>query len=78
MLIVVTTYSGNLVAFLTFPQIENPVNTLNDLLKLKDSMSWGYIGGTILQEYFKVRMGTEGCLCVCIRTSVCLFVCLCF
>ncbi|KAK8399557.1 hypothetical protein O3P69_003545 [Scylla paramamosain] len=51
-LIVVTTYSGNLVAFLTFPQIENPVNTLDDLLKLKDTMSWGYIGGTILDEYF--------------------------
>ncbi|XP_076061279.1 ionotropic receptor 93a-like [Oratosquilla oratoria] len=52
-LVVVTTYSGNLVAFLTFPQIENPVNNLEDLVKSKDSMTWGYLGGTVLEEYFK-------------------------
>lgn len=55
-LIVVTTYSGNLVAFLTFPKIENPVSTLDDLLKTKDVMTWGYIGGTILEDYFTVRL----------------------
>ena len=53
-LIVVTTYSGNLVAFLTFPQIENSVSSLDDLIKAKDEMTWGYIGGTVLEDYFKV------------------------
>ncbi|XP_063599998.1 ionotropic receptor 93a-like [Penaeus indicus] len=51
-LIVVTTYSGNLVAFLTFPKIENAVSSLDDLLRVKDSMTWGYIGGTVLEDYF--------------------------
>nr|AGJ51190.1 olfactory ionotropic receptor IR93a [Panulirus argus] len=55
-LIVVTTYSGNLVAFLTFPQIENPVSSLDDLLKMRDSMTWGYIGGTVLEDYFQDAM----------------------
>ncbi|KAK7084680.1 hypothetical protein SK128_009075 [Halocaridina rubra] len=54
-LIVVTTYSGNLVAFLTFPKIENAVSSLDDLLINKDYMSWGYIGGTVLDNYFQVR-----------------------
>ncbi|CAL4102797.1 unnamed protein product, partial [Meganyctiphanes norvegica] len=52
-LIVVTTYSGNLVAFLTFPKIENAVSSLDDLLDNKDSMTWGYKGGTVLEGYFK-------------------------
>ncbi|XP_050723459.1 ionotropic receptor 93a-like [Eriocheir sinensis] len=56
-LIVVTTYSGNLVAFLTFPKIENPVSTLNDLIKAKNVMTWGYIGGTILEDYFAEAEG---------------------
>merc|ERR1712142_592620 len=52
-LIVVTTYSGNLVAFLTFPKIENAVSNLDDILDNKDSMTWGYKGGTVLEGYFK-------------------------
>ncbi|KAF2354013.1 Ionotropic glutamate receptor L-glutamate and glycine-binding domain [Trinorchestia longiramus] len=54
-LIVVTTYSGNLVAFLTFPKVENAVQTLDDLLAAKGSMTWGYLRGTALKEYFQVR-----------------------
>ncbi|XP_068230877.1 ionotropic receptor 93a-like [Palaemon carinicauda] len=56
-LIVVTTYSGNLVAFLTFPKIENAVSTLDDLLKVKDEMSWGYMKGTVLETYFAEAEG---------------------
>ena len=55
-IVVVTTYSGNLVAFLTFPQIENAVSTLDDLVVAQDEMSWGYIKGTVLEEYFKVSL----------------------
>ncbi|XP_018027085.1 ionotropic receptor 93a [Hyalella azteca] len=56
-IIIVTTYSGNLVAFLTFPKLENAVQTLDDLLAARYSMSWGYVGGGALQDYFK---GAEG------------------
>ncbi|XP_066943243.1 ionotropic receptor 93a-like [Macrobrachium rosenbergii] len=56
-LIVVTTYSGNLVAFLTFPKIENAVSTLDDLLHAKDEITWGYIKGTVLETYFAEAEG---------------------
>ena len=43
----VTTYSGNLVAFLTFPRIELPVQSVDDLLTVgvSDGMTWGYMEG---------------------------------
>ena len=39
----VTTYSGNLVAFLTFPRIEQPIQSIDDLLTVgvSDGMTWG-------------------------------------
>lgn len=52
-LVVVTTYSGNLVAFLTFPKIDNPINTIYDLLIHRDTVSWSIIGGTFIEDYFK-------------------------
>ena len=55
MLIIVTTYSGNLVAFLTFPKIENAVQYLDDLLGKADEMTWGYVKGSAMDEQFLVR-----------------------
>ncbi|XP_037067958.1 ionotropic receptor 93a-like [Pollicipes pollicipes] len=52
-LVVVTTYSGNLVAVLTFPRINNPINSLQDLLRFKDDVTWGVQGGTAIASYFK-------------------------
>lgn len=57
--VIVTTYSGNLVAFLTFPQIENAVQTLDNLIENKDRMTWGYVGDSALADYFKVKLTTE-------------------
>ncbi|XP_069953215.1 ionotropic receptor 93a-like isoform X3 [Cherax quadricarinatus] len=56
-LLVVTLYSGNLVAYLTFPKVENPVNTLDDLLNLRHSVTWGYFRGTVLENYFQEATG---------------------
>ena len=55
-MVVVTTYAGNLVAFLTFPQIEFPINTINDLLqKGKDEgITWGLLGGSVIEHYLQV------------------------
>lgn len=55
-LVVVTTYCGNLVAFLTFPKIDIPISTINDLIEHRETVSWGLIKGTYLEEYLKVSM----------------------
>ncbi|XP_044740653.1 ionotropic receptor 93a [Chrysoperla carnea] len=52
-LVVVTTYSGNLVAFLTFPKIDSPINTINDLLTHRDTVTWSILHGTSLEEFLK-------------------------
>lgn len=53
-IIVLTAYSGNLVAFLTFPAYNNPINTLQDLLNNRKSLSWGIIRGTALEDFLRV------------------------
>lgn len=54
-LVVVTTYCGNLVAFLTFPKIETPITTVNQLLNNKMGITWGIRGDTYLQDYMTVN-----------------------
>lgn len=41
----VTTYSGNLVAFLTFPQIEVQLKSIDELLTkgVDEGMTWGIV-----------------------------------
>ena len=53
-LVTVTTYSGNLVAFLTFPRIEAPVNSIRDIVNHKGVDSWGFIAGSVIERYLKV------------------------
>jgi len=53
-IVVLTAYSGNLVAFLTFPTYTNPINTLADLLKYRNSLTWGILRGTALEDFLKV------------------------
>lgn len=50
----VTTYSGNLVAFLTFPKIENPVNSIDDVVKHRGVASWGFMSGSVIEDHLKV------------------------
>lgn len=52
-IVLVTTYCGNLVAFLTFPKIDMQVKTVGELVNAKGTLSWGMREGTYLQEYIK-------------------------
>ncbi|XP_068617506.1 ionotropic receptor 93a [Battus philenor] len=52
-LVVVTTYSGNLVAFLTFPKQEVPVTTIKELLDNKDVYTWSINKGSYLEMELK-------------------------
>lgn len=54
-MVTVTTYSGNLVAFLTFPQIEFPISSIDDLL-LRGSNgvnTWGLLAGSVIESYLE-------------------------
>jgi ionotropic glutamate receptor len=53
-IVTVTTYSGNLVAFLTFPKIESPVNTVDDLTSYRGVNSWGFLEGSVIEDHLKV------------------------
>lgn len=54
-LVIVTTYCGNLVAFLTFPKIDIPVNRVMQLLRNDRGMTWSIRRGTFLEEMLMVR-----------------------
>ena len=43
-------------AFLTFPRIEMPIQTINDLLARgqDDGMSWGLVKDSIIEQYLRV------------------------
>lgn len=47
-----TTYCGNLVAFLTFPRVDVNVKTVGQLVS-QSSLSWGMRSGTYLEEYIR-------------------------
>ena len=53
LMVIVTTYAGNLVAFLTFPQIEFPINNINELIDR--GVTWGLLGGSVIETYLKVN-----------------------
>nr|ALT31632.1 ionotropic receptor 93a [Cnaphalocrocis medinalis] len=52
-LVVVTTYSGNLVAFLTFPKQEIPVTTISELLENRLTYTWSITKGSYLEMELK-------------------------
>ncbi|KAL7015643.1 hypothetical protein ACKWTF_016567 [Chironomus riparius] len=51
-IVLVTTYCGNLVAFLTFPRVDINVKTVGQLVS-QNSLSWGMRSGTYLEEYIR-------------------------
>ncbi|KAK6635692.1 hypothetical protein RUM44_000946 [Polyplax serrata] len=55
-LVIVTTYSGNLVAFLTFPKIDNPITTIHELLLRTGSVTWGFVRGSTIDLRLKNNM----------------------
>ena len=52
-MVVITCYSGNLVAFLTFPQIEFPTNDLEKVLSRHPHITWGFQGDSTIEQYFR-------------------------
>lgn len=50
-IVLVTTYCGNLVAFLTFPKIEIPITTVGQLVGKSGAVSWSTKSGTFLEEF---------------------------
>lgn len=53
-LVVATTYCGNLVAFLTFPKVDIPITTIDELLAHRDSVTWSVSKGSFLESQLKV------------------------
>lgn len=58
MIVVATTYCGNLVAFLTFPQMDTPITTVGKLVKNTKGITWGMQTGTFLIDYLKVSLSS--------------------
>ncbi|XP_059609151.1 ionotropic receptor 93a [Phlebotomus argentipes] len=50
-IVLVTTYCGNLVAFLTFPKIEIPITTIGQLVNKRSFVSWSTKSGSFLEEF---------------------------
>lgn len=53
-LVVVTTYSGNLVAFLTFPKMDKIISNVDQLMERRESLSWGMPEISTLHSILKV------------------------
>lgn len=58
-LVIVTTYCGNLVAFLTFPKMELSVNSVDQLVSETRDYTWSIRGNTYLEKYLKVGRSTS-------------------
>lgn len=53
-MVVVATYSGSLVAFLTFPRMEPAIETVDDLLVRRAELTWSIPGGSFLEDFLIV------------------------
>ena len=51
-MVIVGTYCGNLIAFLTVTKYNPPFNTVKEMLQLRDDYKWGTLGGTIWELIF--------------------------
>ena len=56
-MVAISVYSGNLVAFLTSPTMEPTISSLQDLdsRRTGDGMNWGLIRGSTIEKYLNVR-----------------------
>ncbi|XP_052132135.1 ionotropic receptor 93a [Frankliniella occidentalis] len=52
-LVLVTTYCGNLVAALTFPRLEKTIGSTEDMIAQRDQVSWGFFRGSPLIDHLK-------------------------
>lgn len=53
-LVIVTTYCGNLVAFLTFPKMEASINSVDELVYGNNANTWSIRANTYLEIFLKV------------------------
>ncbi|KAG8040175.1 hypothetical protein G9C98_000745 [Cotesia typhae] len=53
-MIIVATYSGTLVAFLTFPRMDPAVNTVDDLLARREEFTWSIPAGSLLKNFLEI------------------------
>lgn len=56
-IITISVYSGNLVAFLTSPTVEPAIDSLDELenRRVNDGVEWGLIRGSTIEKYLNVR-----------------------
>ncbi|KAJ9582897.1 hypothetical protein L9F63_022758 [Diploptera punctata] len=52
-LVIVTSYGGNLVAFLTFPRYEDSITNLEELMARKSTVSWGIPKDSPIENHLK-------------------------
>ena len=52
-MVLVATYSGSLVAFLTFPRMDDSISTIDDLLARSTEFTWSFPNGSFLEEYLQ-------------------------
>ncbi|XP_053999997.1 ionotropic receptor 93a [Hylaeus anthracinus] len=52
-MVLVATYSGSLVAFLTFPRMDASILTVEDLIERKDRLTWSFPNGSFLEVYLR-------------------------
>nr|ARN17849.1 ionotropic receptor 3 [Cephus cinctus] len=52
-MVVIATYSGNLVAFLTFPRMDDSITSVDDLLLRDGQVTWGFPNGSFLENYLR-------------------------
>ncbi|KAK0094418.1 hypothetical protein PV326_010921 [Microctonus aethiopoides] len=58
-MVIVATYSGSLVAFLTFPRMEATVETVDDLLERRAEFTWTLPTGSFIED-FLTTSNSEG------------------
>ena len=54
-LVLVTTYSGNLVAFLTFPKMDKVISNVDQLMERRSLVTWGMPEDSTLHTILKVE-----------------------
>ncbi|CAB0040639.1 unnamed protein product [Trichogramma brassicae] len=53
-MVVVATYSGNLIAFLTFPRTDAPIDSVDDLLGRSNEFVWSFANGSVVESYLSL------------------------
>ena len=58
-MVIVATYSGNLIAFLTFPRVAAPLDSVDDLLARGGEFTWAFPNGSALESYLRAAANDD-------------------